>query len=137
MLISAVKLDETFKSCLFRDSENTDNHVKVEGVVQNFGFHPERLEASRRQVAWWLLGLPGEFRKSIGGGWSFLQACQDSEGHQWGEHKSIEQLLTLGIGLGLAEIQVPRSMWSTFPGGMPYFVVYDEECLAVYQHQRG
>ena len=49
--------------------------------------------------------------------------CNDKDGNQWtGFHQRMEQLLMLGIGLGLMEIQVPRNLWEAFPGGMPYVV---------------
>ena len=35
----------------------------------------------------------------------------------------MEQLLTLGIGLGYAKYLMPREMWKMFPGGMPYFQI--------------
>ena len=118
-----------FSDCLFRDDEMVDGvptpaPVAVEGVSARVGFHPGRLEAHRAQVAGWLALLPDQFRASGGGGWSFLNACDDRNGVQWtGLHMRMDQLFALGIGLGLARWQLPRDMWEALPGGMPYVVV--------------
>lgn len=130
-MIDAGKLEDVFTGCLKdgvaleRGASDTDA-VIIEGVINTFGFHPQRLEATRPQVLEWLHELPEAFLESKGGGWSFLNACVDRSGRQWGEHRNIEQLLVLGIGLGLAKIQFPRELWSALPGGMPYFVVLDK-----------
>jgi hypothetical protein len=115
---------------LFRDDEvqdgsprNLDDLVMVEGLVNKFGLHKGRLESHRQDVADMLRGLPDGFRKSGGGGMSFLDACVDREGVQWGEHRDIDSLFVLGMGLGLAKYCAPREMWKVLPGGVPYMVV--------------
>jgi len=67
--------------------------------------------------------LPDEFHDTKGGGMSFLSACERRDGRHWGDHRSIEQLLALGIGTNQSRILLPRSMWNVLPGGMPYFSV--------------
>ena len=68
--------------------------------------------------------LPTGFHKSGGGGWSFLQACQDDNDVQWtGEHRTMDMLFALGQALGYVALALPREMWAALPGGMPYFVV--------------
>jgi hypothetical protein len=125
-------VEKVFLDCLFRDDEvvngvPTTEPVVVEGITSMFGFHPERLQSHRDEVAGWLLLLPVEFQSTAqggGGGWSFLNACDDVNGNQWtGLHQRMEQLFTLGIALGLAKWQLPRKVWSVLPGGMPYVVV--------------
>lgn len=117
-------VEVVFMDCLFKDGENTENHIKVEGIQNTVGFHPERLTAHKEDVQAMLQFLPDEFQKGKGGGWSFLNACNDKDGSQWtGSHQRMEQLCQLGIGLGLAEWQLPREMWAILPGGMPYVVV--------------
>jgi hypothetical protein len=115
--------------CLFRDEELTDGQppegsvVIVEGLTQKFGFHKERLESHRIEVIELLDEMPDEFhtQKLEGkGGWSFLNLCNDRYGNQWGEHRNMEELLCLGIGLGLAHYCLPREAWSVLPAGMPY-----------------
>ena len=128
MNLTAENVTKSFMNALFKDDEIVDGKptiepVKVEGVVRSYGFHPARLEAERENVLKMLADLPAEFQPATGGGMSFLNACMDKDGTQWGEHSNIEQLLCLGIGLGLAKYSLPRNMWSALPGGMPYFGV--------------
>lgn len=129
LLIDANELDGMFRNCLYLDDEIADpgkppeGAVIVQGITANFGFHPGRLETTREKVRGWLDALPDAFKQSSGGGYSFLGACDDREGNQWGEHTNMEQLFCLGIGLKLAEYCAPREVWSILPGGMPYIVV--------------
>lgn len=123
-------VNKVFLDCLFRseelDGENNvpANAVIVEGVLGKFGFHSERLQSHADEVRAWLSLLPHQFRKSSGGGWSFLNACNQEDGEQWTDfHRRMDQLFTLGIALGLAKFQMPREMWDMFPGGMPYIEV--------------
>lgn len=129
-------VDAVFKDCLFRDEEVPDGKppadaVIVEGVMNTIGFHRERLESHRAEMQGWLAMLPLEFRKNGGGGWSFLNACNQADGEQWtGLHQRMDQLFTLAIGLGLARWQLPREMWSALPGGMPYVQIDIQEEVA-------
>ena len=127
MKLTAESVEQVFLDCLFRDDEIVDGKpktepVEVEGIIQIFGFHPIRLNEHKNEIIELLQELPKEFFKDSGG-WSFLNACIDEHGNQWGEHWNTEQLLCLGIGLGIAKFQFPRSMWSAFPGEMPYVTV--------------
>ena len=71
-----------------------------------------------------LAELPNQFQADKGGGWSFLSACDDRNGHQWTDyHQRMEQLFQLGLALGLVRCPVPRDAWSMLPGSMPYYVV--------------
>ena len=124
MELTAQNVNNVFMDCLFKDGEDTSGYIEARGIVMNAGFHPERLESHKAEVAKMLAGLPSEFQKSGGGGWTFLNACNDKNGNQWtGEHRTMEQLFLLGIALGIAEFQLPREVWGAFPGGMPYIVV--------------
>lgn len=118
------RVEAIFLDCLFRESEDTSQHVKAEGIFSNVGFHPERLARYKAEISALLDELPDEFKKTGGGGMSFLNACNDRSGNQWtGLHKRMEQLFQLGIGIGKVECLIPRKMWTTLPGGMPYFAV--------------
>ena len=128
MTIDAAKLHKAFTDCLFTPEEIIDGQppadtVLVDGVVRKYGLHPQRLESHRAEVETWLAALPREFRAKEGGGWSFLKACMDEDGNQWGEHVNMEQLFVLGMGLRPAKCLLPREMWSVLPGGMPYYSV--------------
>lgn len=119
--------------CLFTDEETKDKSVAelkkeavlVHGVANDFGFVSERVEKHRDEIASMLQDLPDEFHQKKGGGMSFLQACMDKDGNLWGEHRSIEQLVTLGIAIGQVKYCLPREMWSALPGGVPYLVVIE------------
>lgn len=97
--------------------------VRGEGVHSRFLFIQAKLEEKRADVVEMLKELPKPFRKTEGGGWSFLNACMTESGEQWGEHRNIDELICLGRALGLVEFPMPREMWNVLPGGMPYFSV--------------
>lgn len=123
MKLTAKNVKTILEDCLFRDGEDTSNAVIAEVVMSTLGFHPERLESHKAEIAEMLSELPNEFRESEGGGWSFLNAYMTKDGEHWGEHPNIDELLALGVASGLAKILLPRSMWAVFPGGLPYFSV--------------
>ena len=137
-LIDADRVIDILRDVLFKEDElpgeeitsvdqMPDTAVTVEGILHPWGFHRERLEGHRDEIAKMLQGLPREFRaQEFGGegGWSFLNACNDAQDVQWtGLHQTMDVLICLGIGLGLAEWVLPRDMWPVLPGGMPYVVV--------------
>jgi len=121
--LSSINVNEVFMDCLFAAGEETITHVVGKGILNDFAFHPERLEKHRDEIKAMLLQLPETFYASKGGGWSFLNACMTQEGEQWGEHESMQQLLALGTATEDAKIMLPHDMWDMLPGGMPYFSV--------------
>jgi len=122
--LTSERVTKVFRDCLFKDDEDTSNHIEARGIMINVGFHPERLEEHTVEIEEMLGELPSEFQKSGGGGWSFLNACNDKYGNQWtGEQTVMEQLVLLGIATEKAKFQLPREVWSALPGGMPYFVI--------------
>ena len=130
IIINAEEVLEAFIDCLYRESELTGiegvpgDAILVEGIMAKFGFQPARLEEKRDIVTEWLAALPEAFRKDKGGGWSFLNACNQENGVQWtGLHERMEQLFCLGMGLGLVKCQLRRDLWAVLPGGMPYYAI--------------
>lgn len=121
--LTAENVEQIFMACLFEEGEPKENFVLGEGVMLKAGFHPDRLSAKCEDIKGLLSQLPDDFRTSAGGGMSFLNACVTRDGKQWGEHRSMDQLLTLGVAAGLAKILLPREAWAMLPGGMPYFCV--------------
>lgn len=119
---NAQNIDKILKDCLFRDGEDQSTAVIAKGIVTNFGFHPKRLKAHHAEIVEELSSLPREFYTNGGGGWSFLNMCNDNNGVQWGEHRNMEQLVCLGIGLELVKELMP-GMRDVLPGGVPYYVV--------------
>ncbi len=130
-MIKASLVEKIFTECLYKDNEIGEDGkpiilpIVVDGIINKFGLHPERIEIYKNEIIEILEQLPDPFRKSSGGGWSFLNACEDKEGNQWGEHRHMEQLFCLGIAIDKVEYQLPREMWSALPGGVPYIVYND------------
>jgi hypothetical protein len=126
MILSATRVEQIFHHCLFEDNEDTSSAIVANGITCNVGFNPVRLNEHKREIREMLLELPNEFKKSGGGGWSFLQACMNNHGQQWtGLHQRMEQLFQLGLATGIVQEQLPRDVWDILPGGMPYYVVND------------
>ena len=125
MELTAENVVETMKSCLFPDEGEPDltKAVMVEGITAKFGFDPERLKAKEADIVSMLAQLPPQFRHDVGGGYSFLAACERADGVQWGEQRTVDELFVLGMAIGKVKPCLPRAMWSALPGGMPYYVV--------------
>lgn len=124
MQLTADNVHETFMKCLFKNGEPHEGYVEARGVTLHIGFHPERLEENRQKILSMLDGLPDNFKEGKGGGWSFLNACNDKNNIQWADmHQTMDELVCLGIAIKAVEFQMPREMWGMFPGGMPYFSV--------------
>ena len=112
MKIDASRVNAVLRDCLYENAELSRDSgvvqvpadaVIVQGVMCNFGLHPGRLQSHAEEIKAWLAALPKMFRQTEGGGWSFLQACMDSDGVQWGEHNNMDELLCLGMGLGFVK----------------------------------
>ena len=72
--------------------------------------------------------LSDHFMETKGGGWSFLNACNRGDGKQWADlHADMEALFVIGIAAGKVRWCLPREMWPSLYGGMPYVVVLDGE----------
>ena len=77
-LIDAERVEEIVKDCLFDllDTESLpDNYVRADGIINDYGFDPTKLEKHKAEVTEMLQGLPLPFRpQSVGGGggWTFL-----------------------------------------------------------------
>lgn len=125
--ITAKKVNSIFLKCLFKEEEETANQIQAQGIVTNVGFHPERLRSHKEEIAVLLNELPENFRQSGGGGWSFLQACDDKHGNQWtGLHRDMEQLFLMGLATSQVVCLMPKDMWEALPGGMPYYMITSE-----------
>jgi hypothetical protein len=122
--LTAEKVNKTFMYCLFKEGESTDNYIIGQGVMMKVGFNPERLKESEPVIMKMLNNLPEEFKKTGGGGMSFLYMCNDKDGKQWADlHETMDQLVVLGNAIGKLTFLMPKEMWSVLPGGMPYLVV--------------
>ena len=124
---AAARVHEIIVGCLYNDAELPKDGsappgaVIVQGVVGQFGFHPERLKAAQPKVEAVIREVVQDpFLASKSGGMSFLNLCEDRQGQQWAEHRTMDELVCLSIGLKLATFPLPRYYWGTLPGGVPY-----------------
>ncbi len=126
-LINPKRINEIFLDCLVCEGEPTNGNIQVEGITCTVNFQPKRLASHREEISKNLRDLPFQFQTNGGGGWSFLNACDDRKGDQWtGLHLRMEQLFQLGIGLRLAKWLMPRDLWPHLPGGVPYVVIFSQ-----------
>lgn len=130
-ILTGERVRELMLDCLYQPDELAGGSmpadaVRVQAIITTltFALHPARLESHRDEIKRMLRELPDQFQANLGGGWSFLNACETRDGVQWGEHGHMEALFAMAIGLGLAEWQFPREVWSILPGGVPYVVVH-------------
>ena len=123
MKLTTEKVNEIFLDCLFLEEEFEKDAIKIKGIVNSFSFHPGRIKHHKETIMALLMELPATFQRNVGGGWSFLTACQTKDRKQWGEHMNVEQLFALGMAIGKVEYVFPESMWPNLPGGMPYLVI--------------
>ena len=126
MELTSKNVERIFLDCLYNE-ESGENFIKVEGVVHTFGFNQERLEKNKQEIYDLLNELPDGFKTSGAGGMSFLNACIDKNGVQWGEHMNMEELFCLGIGVELVTLPLSKKMWGMLPGAMPYYTFIDKE----------
>jgi hypothetical protein len=124
MKLTSEAVDDLMSECLFADDEPMENAVEVEGIVNRYAFHPTRVAEHADEIGALLAELPDEFQAGRGGGWSFLNACDDRTGRQWtGLHQQMERLFALGIATGKARWLMPREVWNVLPGNVPYVSV--------------
>ena len=125
--LTANKVEELLFQCFYKpdeiqDGKKPDGCVEVQGIVTNFGFHPDRLKEHQAQIIELISELPETFKE----GWSFLNMCYDKKGNQWtGMQRKMEALMALGIAIGKIEYMLPRELWSALPGGVPYIIIKD------------
>lgn len=129
----ADKVHKLTEYCLYKEEEllrgprrAPDDAVVVQGIVRTFAFHPGRLTEKKGEITEVLTGMHDNFYKGSGGGWSFLQLCNDAKGEHWAEHPTMEELVCLGISVKLVEYLMPRELWGALPGGMPYIAISNE-----------
>lgn len=127
MKLTSLNVVSIFKDCLPKDASLPEEQtVEVEGIVSRVVFAKEKLSAHKEEICSLWAELPDSFQKTKGGGMSFLNMCIDKNGSQWtGEHRTMEMLLLLGMGIGKVSYTIPRRLWLIFPGRMPYITVED------------
>ncbi len=124
MKLTSENVEMVFMACLFKNGEPTENHIAASGVMIKIGFSPERIEENKETISQMLDELPDSFKKSGGGGMSFLDMCEDKSGEQWtGLHTTVDMLVCLGLAANKISYTLPREFWEALPGGMPYITV--------------
>jgi hypothetical protein len=127
MELTSDNVVEVLKKVLYEGTLNEgafpEDLILVEGIVNKYAFHKERLESHREDVYSMCQQLPDEFIN--GGGWSFLNMCMRDDDVQWtGLHLVQEHLACMAIGLEVGYwVPSQREFWSAFPGSVPYFCV--------------
>jgi len=123
-LLTPQRVDTIFTACLFKEGEDYTDHVTAEGIVNTVAFHPGRLEQHRQEIRAMLAELSEGW---TGNGFrvvNFLHIGTDKHGNTWtGMHRTMEQLVQLGIGIGEVEYLLERVSWDIHPGGMPYLII--------------
>ncbi|MGL5569609.1 MAG: hypothetical protein ACRDB9_10240 [Cetobacterium sp.] len=121
-MLRSEEVNRIFLDCLFKDEELVDGKpiiepLVTEGILMNVGFNPDSIERNKICIEAMIDKLPSTFDE----GWTFLNMCMDKEKNQWtGSHKTMEELLVLGLAIGRFEYCCPREMWNVLPEGMPY-----------------
>lgn len=134
MELTATNVEDTVRYCLpdeladgqknvLLEGGTVDGLTVVRGVKRTFVFITAKLQEKREDIRSMLSRLPDPFHAGKGDGWSFLNACVRQDEMQWGEQPTVDDLLCLGLGLGLVEFLIPRDLWQALPGGVPYFCV--------------
>lgn len=124
-ILTSEAVSKLFAECLFKEEEDKTNFIAAEGITVKVGFHPGRIQENKEKIKELLMELPEEFMEDgESGGMSFLAACEDKNGHQWtGLHSIMQELFLLGIASGQAKELLPRDLWVSLPGGVPYYSV--------------
>lgn len=124
MELTTSKVNEVFTDCLFKsEPEPGTKFIPVRGIVTNVGFVPKKINDYSLTIKMMLNELDDKFKEDIGGGWSFLMMAVDKSGNQWADHKTMEQLMLLGLAAGWLKYQLPRKLWTALAGGVPYVVI--------------
>jgi hypothetical protein len=124
MELNAQQVLDTFSHCLFKDGEVRAEIIEVHAVRHRIGFHAGRVKEKEILITGMLDELPDEFKNDKGGGWSFLNACNDRHGRQWADMQdAVDKLICLGLAIKKVEFLLPREDWKSFHGGMPYLRV--------------
>ena len=125
------KVRELMRYVLFKPDEIVDGKppedaIIVEGIVNKFAFHKDRVAEKKGNIKFLLNEMQIPFHKNSGGGWSFLNLCEDKHGEHWAEHKTMGELVCLGLATGMVTYAASRKNWNMFPGGMPYITIDTE-----------
>lgn len=124
MKLTEGAVKEMIYSCLNGKKDIDESTIVVEGITARWGFNKTLISEHTHEIVDLLNQLPATFHSGTGGGWTFLNACNDRDGNQWtGNHVVMDALFCLGIAAGKATWLLHRELWDALPGGMPYVAV--------------
>lgn len=124
MELTAENVERIYSKCVASNPTSKDV-IKVCGIKNTDIYSSKELEKYKEDIKVMLNQLPDNFKKSIGGGWSFLNMCMRKDDYQWtGLHRTMEKLVTMAIAIKAAEFILPQKMWGILPAGMPYIAIF-------------
>ncbi len=127
--LTVENLEQLMSECIYSEAELRDvagvpkGALKITGLARTFALHPVRTKERTSRVNEMLSELPDEFKKADGGGWSFLNMPKRKDGQLWGEQYQAEALMVLGLAVGSVKYCMPRDLWRSLEGGVPYIQV--------------
>lgn len=122
MELTAENVENIYNKCCC--NKESKNCITIEGIQNTDSYKKDVLEKYRNDIKDMLNQLPDNFKKSRGGGWSFLQLCMRKDDYQWtGLHRTMEKLMTMSIATKQMEYLLPKRMWDVLPAGMPYVAI--------------
>jgi hypothetical protein len=125
--LDSQQVEDTFIDCVPEEEGGGIDPEEFDMIVQPVIIDKAKAREHGELILAMLMELPEQFRESGGGGWSFLNACDDRHGTQWtGLHQRMGQLFVLGQAIGMVRPLLPREMWDALPGGMPYYQILDK-----------
>lgn len=126
-MINSGRVRNIFGLCLYMEDEleHDENNeliipedsIKVEGITGTVYFNPIRINYYKDEIK----SIVKQLHHSFEEGWSFLNMCLDINNEQWtGVHRTMEELLDLGLAAKCLEYCTPREIWDLLPNKMPY-----------------
>ncbi len=129
--LTADRVNTLFRECLATVKAG-ENISQIHGVKAIYAIDLAKVATHKSEIGQMLLQMDDSFMIGTGkgGGWSFLNACVDRCGRQWTDlHSTVEELVVLGMGAGMAFYTMGREMWDVLPGGLPYFSIRELDAL--------
>ena len=120
--LSVSKLLDVYNACALTSDDldawlKSDDIILGEGAYNSYtSFHLGRLKNNQKEIETFINEL-----MFIGDKTSFSTLFFDKNGRQWtSDYKDVNKLVHLGIGLGLLDFPVDKSLWHLLPDGVPY-----------------
>lgn len=125
LMLTPVIVGTLFNDCLITIG-SVDNEIVVEGFTRTVSLDSKKLETNRQAIIDCLTEFPPAFLLQFGGGYSLLGANIDRHNHIWnpsGSQIIAESIFLLGMGINCVRPVLPKYLWESLPGGVPYYVI--------------